>query len=485
MADTACALPSAGGPLRDYEDKLKAIDLCARGVEKVDIALSLGRSENWVKRWWKQDPQLISKPMVKHGPLVQNAPLQSFRDLEFHRAFACGPTEDEGEVSSLEELVASLAWEPARRATRCPETGKLRVRFDAAGRSLEQPGRFVTGYAGGVPRLDGLLRRVAATVGIRDPGSRVFLNRYETGNATCPVHRHDFWTAMVSFGADRVACIEERPMLLRNGDLLVFGTQSHGLPAMPDVGGRRVSVVVFFRPDACNIERRWLTVGDERNAEDADSTAAKSASTASTSSRLVDSDLCGCPGISLGLVARRGLQVQKPVVVFTIGCDLLAERVFFERAQCNEVSELWDVRCSMAGVAAHWEPKQLRRLCAVRMLAYHWVPLGRAEAGGIARHLASDEGRDVLARLVLSAAEGRKVAVLGHAEEWRDSERHAVASALASGDFGPLSVLHISACGVEPHIAGHAEPSAVPLAASCSTAERARNRFMRRCSGSS
>jgi len=38
----------------------------------------------------------------------------------------------------------------------------------------------------------------------------------------------------LSFGSDRILTVDGRPVLLRDGDLIVFGTQNHGVPAMSD-----------------------------------------------------------------------------------------------------------------------------------------------------------------------------------------------------------------------------------------------------------
>lgn len=476
--DVAGALPSApSGPLREYEDKLKAIGLCARGMEKSDVAQRLGRSEHWVKRWWRQNPQLISKPAVAHGVLVQNAPLISFRDLELRRGFVPAATKGPSVVdlndsvsaeSLLEELVQSLHWEPARRATRDSVTGALRVRFDWQGKSMTQPGRFVAQYRGGSARLDVVLQRAAAVANIRDPCAHVFLNRYESGCVTCPQHRHDFWTCMLSLGADRVALVEHRPLLLRNGDLLVFGTQAHGLPAMPDVSGRRISVVVFYYPDAGGIERRFATtrqIGDDSDDGErcegdgqkaAPTTKAISHAVASASGRLVDAELLGCPGISLGFAGRRVMRATTAIVVFSIGCGTLTEGNLFGLLQDNNAKDLWDIRPSGAQCAHHWAPGDaFRRTCAARMIRYRHVPLGRPDAGGIGPHLASEEGLDILARIVeacvVAGDGGHGVAILGRMEDWSECERQAVACALTSGVYGPVSVLHLSRSAIEIH----------------------------------
>lgn len=451
--DVSGALSSApSGPLKEYEDKLKAIELQENGQDKAAIAAMLGRSEHWVKRWWRQQPLSIPKPNVRHAPLVRNAPLGSFRDLELRRALV-----PSGEAV-VQELLSCVAWVPARRATRDADTAELRVRFDSSGASMTQEGRFVAEYKGGVATLDRILQHATEVANITDPGTRVFLNRYESGFATCPSHRHDFWTAMISFGADRVAIIEDRAMLLRDGDLLVFGTQSHGCPEMPDVIGRRISVVVFFRPDANNLQLRWGSLqqacAHENQEEDEDEACKHSEDRflpAVSSLGLVDSNLCGCPGISLGLVSRQRLVLAAPVTIFTIGCGQLKERDLLDRFRLHGIDDVWDIRCALSRSAYQLDPDNLRRLCKALGLRYRHLPLGRAEAGGMSKHLASDEGHDALARMVLAASEGRVVVILGQMRCWRDCERQALAFTLAADVFGPVVVLHIGDEGVEPH----------------------------------
>ena len=47
-------------------------------------------------------------------------------------------------------------------------------------------------------------------------------------------------------------------------DLIIFGTQNHGVPVMPEITGGRVSLVIFFYPDHDNLERRqWQTITDD------------------------------------------------------------------------------------------------------------------------------------------------------------------------------------------------------------------------------
>lgn len=84
---------------------------------------------------------------------------------------------------------------------------------------------------------------------------------YPDGSSDAIVHRHEAgadsfsrgakaWTALMSFGSPRILTIAPRftafpfilhaedghPVLLRDGDLIIFGTQRHGVPKMCSEG---------------------------------------------------------------------------------------------------------------------------------------------------------------------------------------------------------------------------------------------------------
>merc|ERR1712107_14524 len=67
--------------------------------------------------------------------------------------------------------------------------------------------------------------------------------------------------------------------------------------------------------------------------------------------------------------------------------------------------------------------------------------------------MGSDEGRDILARIVQSAMQGKRVAILGQPDAWKECEqRRIMADVLVSGAFGQVSVFHVgSAASAEPH----------------------------------
>ena len=69
------------------------------------------------------------------------------------------------------------------------------------------------------------------------------------GKSSISPHQHDFWSAIISFGASRLMMIDDNPLQLHDGDLVVFGTQRHSIPKMPHVRGPRVSVAIFYYPE--------------------------------------------------------------------------------------------------------------------------------------------------------------------------------------------------------------------------------------------
>merc|ERR1712151_1421958 len=62
-------------------------------------------------------------------------------------------------------------------------------------------------------------------------------------------HRHDNWTLLLSLGSPRVLTVDRANVLMEDGDVILFGTQSHGVPEMPSCTGGRASVVLMFAPD--------------------------------------------------------------------------------------------------------------------------------------------------------------------------------------------------------------------------------------------
>lgn len=104
---------------------------------------------------------------------------------------------------------------------------------------------------GGSPKLDALVADLVRDFHLPNPfqaGYTVKMNWYPDGFSRVSPHRHDNWTLLVSLGAPRVLTVDRARVLMEDGDLILFGTQSHGVPEMPLSGGR-MSLVLMFSPD--------------------------------------------------------------------------------------------------------------------------------------------------------------------------------------------------------------------------------------------
>jgi len=240
------------GRLQDFQDKLKVIQLRERGLSKAEISEKVGRSEHWVKRWWREHPATLERPAGANDVVMKKASLSSFRDLDIRRQF-------HDDSSVYDKLVKHMTWRQAKVVARDPNSGELGLAFDRKGRAINA-GRQVADYSGGLDFLDKLLQKVFKEMDIRDQSARIFMNWYADGQDRTGTHRHDFWTCLLSFGAPRILTVDNKPVLLRDNDLIVFGTQMHGVPVMPDASGGRISLVIFFYPDADNLERQWQTI---------------------------------------------------------------------------------------------------------------------------------------------------------------------------------------------------------------------------------
>lgn len=442
--DVSGVISSAStGPLRDYQDKLKVIQLREKGLSKTEISEKIGRSEHWVKRWWREHPATLERPAGSRDVVLKKASINAFRDLDIRRRFI-------SEDSTYKSLVDKVTWRQAKVVARDVNTGELALRYNEKDQSLSA-GRQVADYSGGLDFLDEILQKVFTQMNIRDPQARIFMNFYADGKDKVAAHRHDFWTCLLSFGSPRILTVDGRPVLLRDGDLIVFGTQSHGVPPMPDISDGRVSLVIFFYPDADNLERQWQTINeDEEEKSSADvvqllsggmdkgfkasllwgeskdetskscdcgTDSAASALTQALDPGLAKRSLLSSPNSDLQFDSQQQPPAAPAAAVFSIATGghngyaaderRVEEKDFFKWLTSHGITSLWDLRSP----ASDWsEPGQLKRTCAARSIAYRTYPLGRREAGGLPGHLRSEEGQDVLRRLAEVATLGGRAA---------------------------------------------------------------------------
>jgi hypothetical protein len=143
------------------------------------------------------------------------------------------------------DCAAAFPWEQAVLRKRNYATGEVTVTSIASSR---QDCSFA-GLQTGLPQLDEVLEKVRKDLNIEDPGAYLMCNWYLDGNTNIASHQHDFWSAILSFGAPRIFLLDGQPILLGHGDLLVFGTQRHSVPKMPAVQDGRISVCIFWYPE--------------------------------------------------------------------------------------------------------------------------------------------------------------------------------------------------------------------------------------------
>lgn len=120
----------------------------------------------------------------------------------------------------------------------------------------------------------------------------------------------------------------------------------------------------------------------------------------------------------------------------------MEEKDFFKWLQGHDVTALWDLRFPPPRAGDWSEPTALKRACAARSMGYRTYPLGRREAGGLKGHVAAEEGRDVLGRLVeVAQTAGRVAFVVAQTAPSTGSARWEVANALMATPG--IRVLHI------------------------------------------
>ncbi|CAE8703732.1 unnamed protein product, partial [Polarella glacialis] len=231
---------------QEYQDRLRCIALRQEGQEKAEIATAIGRSTKFVQTWWNKDPKTIPKPPGVHEYLKT----EFWRDIQIVRGFAKG-------LGVYEDALPATEWIDNMADGQGFKDGGARLKYDKEGRMRPNGSQYSKDglLAGRLPKLDKVVQRLLSEQNIDDRVlKRPGMLWYPDGTSQAIPHRHEAWTALMSFGAPRILTIDNHPVLLRDGDLIVFGTQRHGVPKMCNEGGSmedyggRMSVVFFFMP---------------------------------------------------------------------------------------------------------------------------------------------------------------------------------------------------------------------------------------------
>lgn len=233
-------------------------------MEKAAIATALGRSECFVAKWWQKETKEIPRPWGVHEYLTKDMGRNSrgvgatngasmteesvqdtatwWRDVEVKRKFADDP-------AIYDEILQNTEWKASNARTRDFATGAYHLKYDQRGNIRwegHQNGKYKPGLS---PATDKILQKLFAEYGIEDRTSGIITNWYPDGQGNLGSHRHDCWTALFSFGHERILTIDNTPLLMQDGDLCIFGTQRHGVPMMPEITEGRITLVIFFYPN--------------------------------------------------------------------------------------------------------------------------------------------------------------------------------------------------------------------------------------------
>jgi len=258
---------------KEFQDRLRAIHFRKEGKARAEIAGLLGRSEKFVSRWWQKEEKEVPRPWGVHeylskemgqktfnqqASLSEGAPTSTaswWRDVELRRRYHADP-------AIYEEILQNTEWAQGAARTRDFSTGASHLKYDKEGNLKKQGNQSAKYTRGSSPAFEKLLQKFFAEYGIADRTSGIGLNWYPDGGGVLGSHRHDCWTALFSFGHERILTIDKTPLLLQDSDLVIFGTQRHGVPLMPQVTGGRITVPIFFYPDHLQMKKQWQTLTD-------------------------------------------------------------------------------------------------------------------------------------------------------------------------------------------------------------------------------
>lgn len=230
------------GPRKKYKESIRIAYFISQGEKYESIAARFQVSMAFVASCSESlklsVPKQVPKQMAEHALHCLENGVEPFRPAELRRSFI------QTSPDLLRGLSASLQWEAVPALKRDRSTGQI---WDTGHTLLRE--RKYCGLHTGVPTVDRAITQIVKEYGIDDPGAYVLCNRYKDGRAFIAGHQHDYWSATFSFGASRVFLLENRPLLLHDGDLLVFDCQQQSVPKMPKLSDEHISVSLCWYPN--------------------------------------------------------------------------------------------------------------------------------------------------------------------------------------------------------------------------------------------
>jgi len=237
--------PSLPPCVLEYRLQLRAHWLLRQGWSQDDAARNLGREIGWLKNVVREPVEQLQRPrgVAQYIAAYEQRMLQEghepFKPPLLRRRYVGNS------VGIYEQCAALFPWEQAVLRKRNYSSGEVTITDISSSR---QDCTFPS-LRTGVAQVDAAVEAARRDLNIMDPGAYLMCNWYPDGNTNIAAHQHDFWSAILSFGAPRVFLLDGEPVLLGDADLLVFGTQKHSVPRMPDVQGGRISVAIFWYPE--------------------------------------------------------------------------------------------------------------------------------------------------------------------------------------------------------------------------------------------
>ncbi len=79
----------------------------------------------------------------------------------------------------------------------------------------------------------------------------IYINYYKNGEEYTPNHTHrkeGSHQLVISLGCTRTFVLGKKEISAKNGDVMFFGNQIHGIPKDPSVKEGRISIAVFVEP---------------------------------------------------------------------------------------------------------------------------------------------------------------------------------------------------------------------------------------------
>jgi len=202
--------------------------------------------------------ELGTKTATSQATLSENSEVSTaawWRDVEVRRKYHVDP-------DVYDELLNNTEWKSSAARTRDFSTGASHVKYDKEGKMKLQGNQSAKYTKGSSPAFDKMLQKFFSEYGLAERTSGIGLNWYPDGDSVLGSHRHDCWTALFSFGDERILTIDKTPLLLQDCDLVIFGTQRHGVPKMPEIKGGRITVPIFFYPTHMQMKKQWQTLTD-------------------------------------------------------------------------------------------------------------------------------------------------------------------------------------------------------------------------------